>query len=43
MDNDEAAPHRPRWLGWVIALVAVLTALGVLYIGWKIWHGPIAP
>jgi|GEM_PF-3545597 len=35
-DREENAPKRPHWFGWIIALVAGCTMLGVFYIGWKI-------
>jgi len=38
-DDDNDAPQRPRWLGWLIILAMVLIVLGVLNIGVRIWLG----
>lgn len=34
--DEDNAPPRPRWLGWLIAVVMAAIALGVVNIGWRI-------
>ena len=36
IDDEENYPLRPRWIGWLIGLVMVASALGVANIGWRI-------
>jgi hypothetical protein len=36
IDDEENYPPRPRWIGWLIGLVMVASALGVANIGWRI-------
>lgn len=36
IDDEETYPHRPRWIGWLIGLVMLASALGVANIGWRI-------
>ncbi|GAB2462667.1 hypothetical protein GCM10027082_12800 [Comamonas humi] len=33
VDMDDEAPARPRWLGWLIAIVLLAVVLGLLNIG----------
>ena len=36
IDDEENYPPRPRWIGWLIGLVMLASALGVANIGWRI-------
>lgn len=35
-EDEDAAPARPRWLGWALVVFMLMVALGVLHIGWRI-------
>jgi len=35
-EEDDAAPPRARWVGWLLALFMLAVVLGLLHIGWRI-------
>ena len=37
IDDEDNYPPRPRWIGWLIGLVMLASALGVANIGWRIF------
>ncbi len=35
-DDEDAAPNRPKWIGWAIVIFMAMIALGVANVGWLI-------